>query len=166
MRSTALTLAVFQLALVGCDSAAVSPPASHLRIASADAQRGRTLIETYGCNTCHRIDGIRGARGVAGPPIIDWAQRTTLAGRYPNTPRYLVAWLLDPPAMRPETAMPNQGLTASAARDVAAYLYTLGSGGANVWPPDPPLELITGDMPTIERIERTTAPLARGAGGP
>ena len=37
----------------------------------------------------------------------------------------LTAWLRDPPALDPGTAMPAQGLSAPEAQDVAAYLYTL-----------------------------------------
>jgi cytochrome c1 len=37
----------------------------------------------------------------------------------------LSAWLRDPPAIDPATAMPNLGLSEAEALDVAAYLYTL-----------------------------------------
>jgi cytochrome c1 len=36
-----------------------------------------------------------------------------------------VAWIRNPPAIDPLTAMPASGLGEAAARDVAAYLYTL-----------------------------------------
>ena len=37
----------------------------------------------------------------------------------------LTAWLRDPPALDPATAMPALGLSEPEAHDVAAYLYTL-----------------------------------------
>jgi cytochrome c len=36
-----------------------------------------------------------------------------------------VCWLVDPPAMKADTAMPAVGLGERDARDIAAYLYTL-----------------------------------------
>jgi hypothetical protein len=45
---------------------------------------------------------------------------------FPNVPRLLVAWLMDPAALKPQTGMPNLGLGDGEARDIASYLYTLG----------------------------------------
>ena len=42
-----------------------------------------------------------------------------------DIPANLVAWLMDPPAIDPLTAMPATGISEAEARDVAAYLYTL-----------------------------------------
>ena len=121
------------LALAGCERA--EPPA-HLRIVGGDAERGRLLIQRYGCGACHEIEGIRGASGVVGPPLTDYAQQVLLAGILPNAPRTLVPWLIDPPAMAPDTAMPNLGITMPEARDMASYLYTLGAGKVRTWHPD------------------------------
>jgi mono/diheme cytochrome c family protein len=121
------------LTLTACDRP--DPPA-HLRIVGGDAERGRLLIQRYRCGSCHRIEGIRGGNGVVGPPLTDYAQRVLLAGMVPNAPRTLVPWLIDPPAMAPNTAMPNLGITEPEARDVATYLYTLGAEKVRVWRPD------------------------------
>jgi cytochrome c1 len=75
--------------------------------------------------TCHTIPGIAGARGQVGPPLDRFAQRVYVADVVPNTPANLVAWIRNPPAIDPLTAMPASGLGEAAARDVAAYLYTL-----------------------------------------
>jgi len=115
------------LLLAACGEAA--PPA-HLRVAGGDAERGRAAILAAGCATCHAIPGIPAVRGMVGPPLDGFAGRTYIGGVLPNTPSYLVAWLRDPPAFAPGTAMPNTGLDADAARDIAAYLYTLGPPGA------------------------------------
>jgi mono/diheme cytochrome c family protein len=142
-------------ALAACSEAPTIP--DYLRIAGAEPERGRALIRSYGCGTCHRIDGVRGARGTVGPPLDDFAQRSIVAGILPNTPRVLVSWLMDPPALEPRTAMPAVGLDESQARDVAAYLYTLGSVGAQVYPPDPPLDLSRGVGPALRTLRRSVA---------
>ena len=113
------------LATAGCG---VSEPPPHLRIAGGDADAGRQLIQSYGCAVCHTIEGVPGAVGIVGPPLRDFAQRSTLAGSFPNVPRHLVNWLIDPPAMQPGTAMPNLGITAEQARHIATFLYTQGAG--------------------------------------
>jgi hypothetical protein len=71
---------------------------------------------------------------VVGPPLDDYAQRVLLAGIVPNAPRTLVPWLMDPPAVDPDTAMPNLGVSEAEARDMATYLYTLGAEKVLVWP--------------------------------
>jgi mono/diheme cytochrome c family protein len=117
-------LVVALLALAACTEAA--PPA-HLAIPGADPNRGRALIGDFGCGSCHVVDGVTGANGVVGPPLENFANRTLLAGTFPNVPRFLVPWLMDPPDLKPETAMPDLGVSGSQARDIASYLYTLGS---------------------------------------
>jgi cytochrome c len=90
-----------------------------------DPERGKETLRQSGCPTCHTIPGIAGARGQVGPPLDRFAQRIYVAGVVPNTPANLVAWIRNPPAIDPLTAMPASGLGEAAARDVAAYLYTL-----------------------------------------
>jgi cytochrome c2 len=162
-RRNGLVALLCAVLLPGCGESEAPP---HLRIEGADASRGRALVADRGCATCHVVQGIRGSRGMTGPPILDWAQRTTLAGQYPNNPPHLIAWLMNPPAMRPGTAMPNIGLSAEEARHIAAYLYTLGASGVQIWPPDPPIQAAPPGLPTLDRIERSTEPLARGVGRP
>jgi cytochrome c1 len=53
------------------------------------------------------------------------ASRVYIAGVLPNTPENMIRWILNPQTVDPLTAMPNVGLTAAAARDIASYLYTL-----------------------------------------
>ena len=138
MRLIPTILAVaLALALTGCEDS----PARHLRIENGDPDRGRALIRSYGCGACHTIEGIREARGVVGPPLTAFAKRTILAGEYPNTPVFLVQWLISPPALAPRTAMPDMGISDAEARDMASYLFTLGAAGADVYPNAPSLPL-------------------------
>ncbi len=95
-------------------------------VANANPQQGQQAIQRYGCGSCHVIPGIRGAEGLVGPPLTDWAGRMYIAGRLPNTPDNLIQWIQNPQAIDPENVMPNLGVTVADARDIAGYLYTLG----------------------------------------
>ncbi len=138
IRSARRLLFAVMGALAACEEAA---PPVHLRIAGGEPEQGRRLIRTYGCGACHRIEGVRGARGTVGPPLTDYAQRKLLAGIAPNTPRALIAWIMDPVAFDPRTGMPAVGVSEAEARHMASYLYTLGASDAEVYPDEPPLEL-------------------------
>ncbi|MBD2747525.1 c-type cytochrome [Microvirga sp. BT688] len=106
-----------------------------------EPEQGHALIRAYGCGTCHTIEDVRGARGKVGPRLENYAQQHLLAGFLPNTPPNLIAWLMDPVALKPTTGMPAQGVTEAQARHMAAYLYSLGRDDRRVYPPDPPLPL-------------------------
>lgn len=94
-------------------------------VAGGDAEQGRAAVREFDCAACHSIPGVAGARTFVGPPLDDWRRNVYIAGRFPNEPDALVRWLMDPPALAPETAMPRLGLDESQARDIAAYLYSL-----------------------------------------
>lgn len=123
------------LVLAGCSEEPEPPP--HLRVVGGEPARGRELIAAYGCGACHRIPGVPHAQAMVGPPLDDYAQRGYVAGLLPNRAANLIAWLQDPPAIRPGTAMPDLGVDEAEARHIAAYLYTLGAEGAVVYPPGP-----------------------------
>ena len=105
-----------------------------------DAERGRALMQDYGCGACHIIPGVPGARGLVGPSLEDYAARSLIAGQMRNRPAVLVRWLHDPTALIPESGMPGQGVTLEEAGHMARYLYTLGEGEVRDWPPDAPLD--------------------------
>lgn len=92
---------------------------------AGDPDRGRSAIHALGCGGCHEIAGIRTARGRVGPPLLAVGRQAYIAGLLPNTPANLSAWLQNPPAIAPGTAMPDVGVTPAQARDIVAYLYTL-----------------------------------------
>jgi cytochrome c2 len=132
MKATAAALLVMLAgALAACDlsgNAALND--KHVR--DGDPARGRSLVVdgAYGCTACHALRDARAPRGVVGPPLDGMAHRAFIAGRLPNQPDVLVAFLQDPPALVPQTGMPNVGLTPADARHVAAYLYTLETSSA------------------------------------
>ncbi len=101
-------------------------PADHSdKVPGGSPARGRAAIASVGCGSCHEISGVSGARGLVGPPLNNIADRTMLAGRVPNTPENMIAWIRDPQLIEPGTAMPNLHVDERTARDMAAYLYTL-----------------------------------------
>jgi cytochrome c2 len=109
--------------LIGCEGGRTDylPPA----FTGGNAHKGAAAIAEVGCGACHVIPGIRGARGVVGPSLDGFAQRTFIAGQLPNTPGNLTTWILNPHAVEPQTAMPALDLDPGQARDIAAFLYTL-----------------------------------------
>jgi mono/diheme cytochrome c family protein len=92
-----------------------------------DPARGKELLREFGCRSCHIIPGVLGPGGDVGPPLTRWAERQFISGRLVNMPAELRAWILNPPAIDPHTAMPALGATVAQAEDMAAYLYTLGT---------------------------------------
>ncbi len=111
------------------DSAVVDVPrVSAAEQGAANPERGRVILEsaTHGCVACHAIPGVRRANGVVGPPLHDMSRRGFIAGQLPNRLDVLVAFLVDPPALVPNTGMPATGITREEAVHVAAYLYSLG----------------------------------------
>lgn len=107
----------------GCSNARAESRAGALT--GGDPRRGARVIADRGCGTCHVIPGIRGASGLAGPPLMWMASRLYIAGRVPNDADAMIRWVRTPEAIDPLTAMPNLGLSEQEARDVTAYLYTL-----------------------------------------
>lgn len=110
------------LGLAACGAAAVErEPAG---TASSIAQ-GKEAIARAGCAACHVIPGIAWPKGRVGPPLDGFGSRALIAGRFPNRPDILAAFLRDAPALVPGTAMPPMPLGEGEARDAAAYLATL-----------------------------------------
>jgi mono/diheme cytochrome c family protein len=102
-----------------------SPPPSS---APGNARRGRELMEQKGCATCHAFSGVPAFKLADAPPAAsDAARAAALAPDLRFTRQRfrtdrLLAWLLDPQALKPDTRMPNFGFSRAEAADVAAYL--------------------------------------------
>jgi cytochrome c2 len=117
------TCALLSVALL----AACGDEPKEKQVPGGDAKAGKELVTQYQCGACHKIPDVRGADGKVGPQLDGFGKLSYIANGIPNQPDKLVAWLLDPPAMKPGTAMPAMGLTEQEARHMAAYLYTLRS---------------------------------------
>lgn len=125
------TLACFSICmgLTGCDAGKSERSYNIGNV--GNAAQGKQLIQNYGCGACHIIPGVPRARGLVGPPLYYFADRTMIAGELPNTPPNLARWIEHPKQVEPNTAMPDLGVTQDQANDIAAYLYTLrGREGA------------------------------------
>ena len=123
-RGLAVAAAVaIALAAVGCHTDTRTSAPRIVRGASPDL--GKELIVKYGCGSCHEIPGVKGARGLVGPPLIHFGRRGTIAGELANTPDNLTSWIHDPHAIEPGTDMPDLGVTTQEARNIAAYLESL-----------------------------------------
>jgi len=87
-----------ETAVVRADSAAVMPA-----IASEDL--GEALFVAKGCISCHQHDNVAMADTLVtlGPNLT----------HYKGNPDYLVSWLNNPANLKPETQMPQLGLSAS-----------------------------------------------------
>jgi cytochrome c2 len=112
------TAGLFLIATVGCSRADARI------VPGGDVARGKAAIQSIGCGACHVIDGIADAHGQVGPPLSGIAGRSMVGGVLPNTPENMIRWIEDAPSISPQTAMPDLGVTAQQARDIAAYLYT------------------------------------------
>jgi cytochrome c1 len=117
-------VAVIGAAAGACREVGVVP---RHRVVGGDPARGKQAIVAYGCGSCHVIPGVPAASGRVGPPLTDFADRAYVAGRLPNEPSALVQWIRDPQVIDPGTVMPALGVTDADARNIAAYLYTLGA---------------------------------------
>lgn len=117
-RRSHLVVVALVLTATGCGATA-----TRIVVPGGDPGRGEQLVGSFGCGSCHTIAGIKGADGEIGPPLVDFADRRLIAGRIPNTLPNLLRWLENPQAVEPGTVMPDLGIEAPQARDLAAYLY-------------------------------------------
>ena len=90
-----------------------------------NAARGRELIRSYGCGSCHTIPRVTGAEASVGPSLQGIATRAYIAGVLPNQPENMIRWIMNPPGVDEKTAMQNLHVTATDARYIGAYLYTI-----------------------------------------
>jgi mono/diheme cytochrome c family protein len=107
--------------------AAKSPP----ELAGADLGKGRQLLDTKGCGSCHVFTGVANIQN-SPPPQMDGKDYEVAHKIAPDlrvtrdrmTPAKLVAWLEDPKAVKSDSAMPKIALTAAEIKDVAGYIWS------------------------------------------
>lgn len=108
----------------GCDKGP-TPSTPTSEPSAGNVVRGQSLLAQYQCGACHVIPNIPVARGIAGPPLNNFGQRSYIAGHIPNNSELLTQWIIDPRSLAPTTTMPSMGVSTKDARDIAAYLHTL-----------------------------------------
>lgn len=92
---------------------------------SAASVDGLAALKRHACHGCHVIPGVVGSLRMVGPPLDGYARRSLIAGRLPNTPANLAAWIRDPQAIAPGSAMPPTGVGEADAQAIAHYLLSL-----------------------------------------
>jgi putative membrane protein len=121
---TAAAALLLVLLLPGCERPRALSAEEAARLVGGNPDSGELAFRRYGCGSCHTIDGVPGAAGLVGPPLGGIGARAYVAGVLTNTPENLARWIQSPRAVDSLTAMPDVGVTAADARDIAAYLYT------------------------------------------
>jgi mono/diheme cytochrome c family protein len=111
------------IALVACKP----PPDQRHFMPMADGARGKEAIERVGCGSCHTIPGVRWPQGKVGPTLAGLPERALIAGRLPNRPDVLAAYIRNAPALVPGSGMPAMPVSETEAQDIAAYLYEQGA---------------------------------------
>lgn len=143
--------AIFRLGLLvllasssGCQvpGLALPLPLESTIVPTGNPRRGRDLMRTYGCISCHAVPDLSAVPSFVGPPLERWPERNYIAGQYANTPANLIAWLENPQALKPGTAMPYMGVTPQDAADLAAFLYHLEGE---------PVEWLDQDLPVEDQ---------------
>jgi mono/diheme cytochrome c family protein len=101
------------------DSASAAPVE---RPIATNIQRGKLAIPQYACQSCHRIPGIVGASVRVGPDLDRYETHLYVAGYLPNSTANLARWLRETHQVKPQSAMPELGVSERDAADIAAYL--------------------------------------------
>ncbi len=132
-----------------------APPAAREKapaaIAGADLGKGRALLDSKGCGTCHTFSGI--APLTASPVPVPQDPRAFERGhriapdlratRDRMSAARVVRWLKDPKAVKADTEMPTIPLTDAEIRDLAAYVLTVPLASPEAKPKPERLPLLT-----------------------
>ncbi|MBV1862505.1 MAG: c-type cytochrome [Nannocystaceae bacterium] len=97
---------------------------------AGDAERGRALLESKGCASCHRMTGVpslaaRPTPEPLAPDVFARGQKMAPDLRFARDrmrPAAMLAWIVDPKAVKPDALMPSLGVTRGEAIDIATYL--------------------------------------------
>ncbi|MCY4643958.1 MAG: c-type cytochrome [Bacteriovoracales bacterium] len=90
------------------------------RYKGGNVAKGKELISSVGCISCHQVEGIEASQKVGAKK----APYLTGTGSKVD-PHWLVSWVQRPSHYAPETIMPSFRLTSREAQDVTAYLLSL-----------------------------------------
>ncbi len=89
-----------------------------IKMTPGEIQKGRKLFEeVYSCDACHRI-GDKG--GIVGPNLAQAGRRLR--------PEWMMTWLKNPQAIRPDSPMPNFGLQEPEIKALVAYILSVAEG--------------------------------------
>jgi cytochrome c2 len=129
--------------------AAPADPAGAPDLHDANPTRGRTLMEQKGCPSCHVFTGVPPLAGAA--PVVPGEKNVSTGvalapdlrfARDRIRPEALIAWVTNPKAVKPDTAMPEYQLAPDEARDIAAYILTTPLAAPDPKPVPPRLPVL------------------------
>jgi cytochrome c len=123
-----LVAALLLVATGAAQSSAAAAMPAELTAQDGSAERGQALFAQQ-CAICHTMNG-SASSGMVGPDLLDFASRPLIADAVPNTAENLVRFIVNPPAVKPGTFMPQLGLTTAQAADLAALLLPQSEAGA------------------------------------
>jgi cytochrome c len=91
-----------------------------------NAQRGRELVNQYGCNVCHTVPGVEGPQGSLAPSLAGIGSRPTITlAAVPNSPETMAKFIQNPTSVNPQSSMPPIAVAGNDVQDIVAYLQTL-----------------------------------------
>jgi cytochrome c oxidase subunit 2 len=91
---------------------------------SGAAAEGKAIYARSACVGCHTLRGV--SAGTLGPDLTHFGGRALFgAGLWRTDVDNVVAWLKDPPRLKPGSKMPNLHLTDAEATALAVYLTSL-----------------------------------------
>lgn len=118
-------------------------------IVGADPARGRALMEANGCASCHVFSGVPALAGAAPIKADDTNINAGLAlapdlrfARDRLRPDAAIAWVGNPKAVKPDTAMTEFNFAPNDARDIAAYILTTPLAPPKARAPKPRLSVL------------------------
>tara|TARA_R110002110_G_scaffold21107_2_gene84219 strand:+ start:225 stop:584 length:360 start_codon:yes stop_codon:yes gene_type:complete len=83
-------------------------------------ETGASLYVAKGCAACHR----KNSSNIC-PSLVNFAEKSLIAGKVPNTPENLRKWLKNPSSIKKGSAMPNLGLSDEEIELLIEYIQTL-----------------------------------------
>lgn len=101
-------------------------------LANADLGKGRQLLETKGCGSCHVFGGVAAVPSSNPPPMdghaFERAHRLAPDLRFARdrmSAATMTAWLTDPKAVKADSDMPKIDLTPDEIKNLTAYILTV-----------------------------------------
>lgn len=93
---------------------------------AVSSPEAKAILKTKACGSCHIIPGVEGAYSKFGPSLKGLRDRVRIvAGTMENNPENLKDWLRNPKSVKPDTMMPNTGLTDEEIEILIQYFDTI-----------------------------------------
>jgi cytochrome c2 len=88
--------------------------------------QAKAILKAKACGSCHIIPGVEGAYSKYGPSLKGLGGRSRIvANTMENNAENMKDWLRNPKAVRPDTLMPNMGLSDEEIEILIEYFKTI-----------------------------------------